>query len=188
MIITGTGKINVWITELGKPCAIGNRTWTVAVVGCDGRILEWCGRRFVQLARCSHTEFVGVPPGRYLIGAAAYILPGPPIYWNAATDFSVVNVNCGEETCVTLYAPTYLRCHWGLILATKMLQQQDAIPSNLGDKLVGALQEAGKHVASKAPPIADFEKLEFMENLMAEGQKLMKAEQAREKEEMKANK
>ncbi len=183
---TGTGKINVWITDIGKPCSIGQRTWTVAVVGCDGRILEWCGRRFVQLAKCSHTEFVGVPPGRYLVGAAAYVGPGAEgrVYWNQAVDLTVVNVDCGEETCVTLYASTYLRCGYLVYLATLNLQQQGIIPAEIGKPLAEALIKAVKQVEKTMPqPIAEFEKLEFWQKLAEEGQALMKEEQKRKKEE-----
>jgi hypothetical protein len=64
-----TSKLNVWVSELDEPCRISNRTWYVTIYTCDGKPLEWCGKRYVVLpARCGHLE-VEVPPGCYTISA-----------------------------------------------------------------------------------------------------------------------
>lgn len=69
-----TAKLNVWITEIGDPCHFiepsPNENWYVHILDCDGKVLEWCGRRYRDfLAKCGHVE-IEVPPGCYTVMAS----------------------------------------------------------------------------------------------------------------------
>ncbi len=169
----GTGKLNVWITEIGKPCSISNNNWTVAILDCEGKLLEWCGKKYIFPAPCGHVEIPSIPPGRYLITAARYIRPGPSMYWNVAADFTVTNVNCGEETCVTLYTPTYPKCGYLFKLATHMLANQGAIPKVAADHLIKAIDAVLQEVPKARE---EFEKLDFINILLKENQQIQKDE------------
>jgi hypothetical protein len=41
-----TANLNVFVAELGQPCTISNRRWVVAVLHCDGRLLNWSEGRY----------------------------------------------------------------------------------------------------------------------------------------------
>jgi hypothetical protein len=43
------------------------------------------------------------------------------MYFNKATNFTVVNVNYGTENCVILYTPTFPECGYLLKLATEAI-------------------------------------------------------------------
>lgn len=112
-----TAKLNVWITEMGKPCRIEtNKTLFVYVLHCDGTVLEWCkdGRkiRYVGLpAKCGHLE-IEIPVGCYIVGAVENPSGIPPL-GNHLTHIAIVRADCGQEICVTLFNPTLHHCaHW----------------------------------------------------------------------------
>src|SRR3990170_8539098 len=108
----GFAKLNVWITELGTACKIDKRTWYVNIYTCDGRILEWCSRRYAALpAKCGHLE-VEVPPGCYLVNAVwgYWTDPQGVIHGNHFTHNAVIQACCDETTCATLFAPVNHTC------------------------------------------------------------------------------
>jgi hypothetical protein len=112
----GMARLNVWITDLGRPCEMSKRDWVVAVFQCDGKVLEWCGRKYDSVpAKCGHAEFE-LPPGCYVIRASAHTWWSEGhLYGNWATDRTVVQACCDEHHCVTLYAPSAQACWIPLI-------------------------------------------------------------------------
>jgi hypothetical protein len=114
--------------------------WVVAVSHCDGRVVNWSeGRyRFHNEDKWTpitphtppgstgpaaqgwwydsiptldgHVE-IELPPGCYVVRASmhTWFLNGV-FYGNWATDRAVVCACCGEDVCVTLYAPTAIAC------------------------------------------------------------------------------
>ena len=59
----GMSKLNIWITDLGRSCEMAKRDYVVAIFTCDGKVLEWCGRKYESIpAKRGHAE-VEVPPG-----------------------------------------------------------------------------------------------------------------------------
>ena len=109
-----TATLNVWITEIGDPCHIIKPSpsdpmgWFVHVVDCDGKVLEWCGRRYRDIpAKCGHVE-LEVPPGCYSVLAShtPARAGGIPPFGGRLTHVQVIRVNCGDHACVTLFSPT----------------------------------------------------------------------------------
>lgn len=150
-----TSKLNIWVSELDDPCRISSRTWYVTIYNCDGKPLEWCGRRYVVIpAKCGHLE-IEVPPGCYRINAVwGFRFLGGIYYVNHFTDSTVVQACCGEETCLTLFAPTAHRCGVILLRALMDLQKQNAIKPELAKKAQEVLGEVIKAIPQ---PIRGFE-------------------------------
>lgn len=47
-----TANLNVWITGFGDPCHIEDKeTWFVHVLDCEGRVVEWCNKRYSFISR-----------------------------------------------------------------------------------------------------------------------------------------
>jgi hypothetical protein len=108
-------KICVSVTAKADPCQIeSSQTLFVYVLRCNGKVLEWCGRKFVGIpTKCGQVE-IEVPPGCYVVGAVENPNGIPPL-GNHLTHIQVVRVNCGDTACVTLFNPTYHHCaHWFL--------------------------------------------------------------------------
>lgn len=124
------GKLNVFITELDNGCKVDSRTWFVTIYDCDGRVLEWCGRRFAVIpAPHGHLE-IDVPPGCYTLLAvwSFGVTPAGVIFGNHFTDHGVVQVCCGEETCVTLFTPSAHRCGILFDVALQQFQKREGGP------------------------------------------------------------
>lgn len=128
----GMGKLNVWVSAMDNPCGIDDRTWYVTIYDCDGKVLQWCGRRYVVLpAKCGHLE-VEVPPGCYYIKAVwSFRLLGGIYYVNHFTDAAIVQVGCEQTACVKLFNPSIHRCGTILLRAVKDLVQQKAVKTEL---------------------------------------------------------
>ncbi|MGH9878722.1 MAG: hypothetical protein ACRD5H_13885 [Nitrososphaerales archaeon] len=150
-----TAKLNIWVSELDQPCRISNRTWYVTIYGCDGKPLEWCGRRYVVMAaRCGHLE-VDVPPGCYAINAVwGFRFLGGIYYVNHFTDHAILQASCGQEVCVNLYAPTAHRCGVILLRAVQDLQRQNAIKPDLAKRAQEVLNELVRAIPA---PVNEFE-------------------------------
>ena len=118
------GRLNVFVSGLDEPCKIDNRTWYITVYDCEGRVLEWCGRRYgVIPARCGHLE-LELPPGIYtVLGVWGFGVGGGHVFGNHLTDHAIARVGCGEHTCVTLYTPTAHRCGVLFDVALDVLQR-----------------------------------------------------------------
>ncbi|MBI3970171.1 MAG: hypothetical protein HY332_02680 [Chloroflexi bacterium] len=122
----GLGKLNVFVSQLDDGCKIDSRTWFVTIYDCDGRVLEWCGRRYAVIpARCGHLE-VEVPPGCYTLLAVWSFgtTPAGTIFGNHFTDHAVAQVCCDQTTCVTLYTPSAHRCGILFDVALRVLEQR----------------------------------------------------------------
>ena len=107
----GMARLNIWITDLGHPCKMAQRDWVVAIMTCDGKVLEWCGKKYDSVpAPCGHAD-VEVPPGCYVLRASAHTWWSQGhLFGNWATDRAVVQACCDEHHCVTLYAPSVQAC------------------------------------------------------------------------------
>jgi hypothetical protein len=110
--------------------------WSVAVSHCDGRVLNWSEGRYrfhsdddwtsipyhtpsggtpgwwyeMVPTRDGHVE-IELPPGTYVVRGTmhSWFVHGL-LYGNWATERGIVHVCCGQESCVTLYAPSAAAC------------------------------------------------------------------------------
>jgi|ERR1700681_313578 len=154
------GKIDIWVTTAGEPCHISElgvdypHPWVIAIWDCCGRLLNWCGTEYVGLpTKCGHLE-VEVPPGCYVIrGAEAMGKRRGEVWGNYWTDHAVVQVCCGEESCVTLVAPSVHQCGWGWLFAIEKLAATGQIDKQLADQAI----RSGRALLDKLPQ-SDFEK------------------------------
>ena len=153
-----TGRIDIWVTTAGDPCRISEvgvdspGPWVVAIWDCCGRLLTWCGKRYVGLpTKCGHIE-VEVPPGTYVIRAAEgmNVQADGSVTGNYWTDHAVAYVCCGEETCVTLVAPSTHQCGFGWLYAVEALMKAGKIDRGLAEN---ALQ-AGHALLAQLPQSA----------------------------------
>lgn len=154
--VLGSAELNIWITQIGNPCKIDSRTWFVNIYDCDGRILEWCGRRYViKEAKCGHLE-TEVPPGCYLVNAVwgYWIDPRGVIHGNHFTHNAVARACCDETICLTLFNPTDHTCGVIFQLAARDLVAQDILPKNVAERLNAAINEALKYMPR---PVKEFE-------------------------------
>jgi len=164
----GLARVNVWVSAIDDPCKIDSRTWYVTFYHCDGKVLEWCGRRYVVLpARCGHLE-VEVPPGCYRINAVwSFQVGAGVIYVNHFTDSAVIQACCDETTCVTLFNPSAHRCGTIFLRAVQDLVAQRAI----GPDVARPVQEAiGKLLEFIPRPMhgAELDMLDEIEKLVRE--------------------
>jgi hypothetical protein len=147
----GLGRLNVFVSGLDEPCKIDNRTWYITVYDCEGRVFEWCGRRYgVIPARCGHLE-LELPPGIYtVLGVWGFGVGGGHVFGNHLTDHAIARICCGEHTCVTLYAPTAHRCGVLFDVALDVLQRH---PGEGGPpaEAVGRAREAIREVLGHLP-------------------------------------
>lgn len=106
-----TATLNVWITRIGDPCHITDLEYFVTVVDCEGKVLEWCGRKYSFIpAPCGHAT-IEIPPGCYAVFAGQDPRGiGIPPFGNLLTHVQPVRANCGDHVCVTLFAPTLHFC------------------------------------------------------------------------------
>jgi hypothetical protein len=171
----GMAKLNVWVTDTDDPCSISNRTWYVTIYDCDGRVLEWCGRKYVVLpARCGHLE-VELPPGCYRVTAVwSFRVAGGIIYVNHFTDSAVVQACCDETTCVTLFNPSIHRCGTILVRAVRDLLLQKAIAPAIARQVENTLNELLQQLPR---PIKEFE-LAHLDEI----EKLVREQEAKEQE------
>jgi hypothetical protein len=175
-----TVNLNVYITELGEPCTITNRTWVVAVSHCDGSVLNWSEGRFRKRegepwvpiplhippstpplpqgwyydsipAENGHVE-IEAPPGCYVLRATmhSWFINGL-IYGNWATDHAVVQACCGQDVCTTLYAPTGPQCAVPLFdFVIPLLLQQKIIKREEAQKAIEAMRAIFEYAPKSA--------------------------------------
>ena len=147
-----TANLNVWITNFGDPCHINDtETWFVHIVDCEGKVLEWCGRKYSFIpAKCGHLA-IDVPPGCYGVFAGHSPRPGSrPPFGNRLTHIQVIRVNCGDHACVTLFSPSMWFC--GTWFATAVSTQLGALQTaNVDPKLATAAVQAVRALLDKIP-------------------------------------
>ena len=150
----GMARLNIWITDLGHPCKMAQRDWVVAIAGCAGKVLEWCGRTYDSVpAPCGHVD-LEVPPGCYVIRASAHT------WWseglligNWATDRAVVQACCDERHCVTLYAPSVMACWVPLFeIVLQVMADKGKVPR----EALQALRTVNEAIAKQ--PATEFER------------------------------
>ena len=179
----GTGKLNIWISEIQKPCKISQHRWWITIFDCSGDVLEWPqNHKYMYMpAPASHLE-VELPPGKYRVMATGPIRfdrqPSGHLLarFNLFTDSSIVHLKCSEETCVTLYPSSYHRCSSFLVLATKILLDNKVIPREAANNLIDAVHKVKEYLPK---PTQGDETEEFLDELVAqiaEQEKEMKAE------------
>jgi hypothetical protein len=107
-----TATLCVWITGFGDPCHIEDKeTWFVTLTDCEGKVVEWCKRKFSFIpAKCGHAE-IEIPPGCYTV-FAGHSPQGKGVqpFGNRLTHVQVVRANCGDRVCVTLFSPSMWYC------------------------------------------------------------------------------
>jgi len=141
-----TGNLNVWITGFGDPCHIEDKeTWFVHFLDCEGRVVEWCNRRYSFIpAKCGHAQ-IEIPPGCYAVFAGHSPQgQGVPPFGNRLTHVQVVRINCGDHACVTLFSPSLWFC--GTWFAHAVLTQLGAlekakVDAKTASTAVNAVQE-----------------------------------------------
>jgi hypothetical protein len=187
-----TSILNVWITNLGDPCSITNdaasglpHAWVVAVMHCNGTLLDWSETRFrfhkddpwtaVPLhtppgnpplppgwycdnipTKDGHVE-IEVPPGSYVLRGSMHTwFTNGILYGNWATDRAVIQACCGREVCATLYAPSAPACWIPLLEMVFPLLAEHKIIDGAAAKNLEAVRHALKPEAASA-----FERGEF---------------------------
>ena len=144
-----TARLNVWVTEVGNPCKIDMKhQWFVHILHCNGEILDWCGRKYTNLAtKCGHLD-IEIPVGCYMV--CATWSPAPPTnnlpttLGNHISHLSIIRANCAQEICVTLFPPTF---HWCGIWWLQAL--------NEGVRLKRFPKEANQAAANAARAVED---------------------------------
>ena len=135
-----TGKIEVWITGVGRnACQVSwELPWYVNVRDCCGEPLLWCDRQYQCIAACCGHVDIEVPPGCYVLRAGAFSGGEKPCTGQLIdlTGSAVVTVGCGQEACVTLVSlkqrfatETEEAKQWFLSEAEKMKTGQSQQPN-----------------------------------------------------------
>jgi len=154
----GMSTLQIWITSEGSPCTISERDehdntpWQVAIMHCDGRVLNWCNRRYVAIpAPCGHVE-VQVPPGCYIIraGEAMRVDKKGGLIGNHMSDHAVVTACCDESVCVTLFAPTLHNCVRGVVVALGGAVEANLIPAETARPALTALKALNDKLPASA--------------------------------------
>lgn len=149
--------LSIFVSKMDDPCSVSDRTWFVTIYDCEGRVLNWCNRRYVLIpARCGHLQ-VDVPPGCYYIKAVwgfTVITPGIAYRVNHFTDAGIVTACCDETTCVKLFNPSAHRCGTIYARAVNDLVRQEVVPPDLGDQTAQLTAKVGKLAG---PPERGFE-------------------------------
>jgi hypothetical protein len=183
-----TAVLNVWISNLGDPCTVANDTgsgipyhWSVAVLDCCGRVLNWSEGRFrfhrddpwhpipkhtpaggktegwwyeMIPARDGHVE-IEVPPGCYsVVGSMHTWFVDGILHGNWATDRAIVTASCSADACVRLYASSFQPCN--VILGRRvipLLVNNKVITREQGDAAMRALA-----VLEKPEALSQFER------------------------------
>ena len=166
----GTGKLNVWISEIQRPCKITENKWWVTIFDCSGEVLEWPrDKHYLAIpAPEGHIE-VALPPGTYRVMATGPIRfreePWGRLLavYNLFTDSSIVHVKCDQSTCVTLYPPSWHRCGFFIVHAVRVLAENKVIPNDVANNLAEAVKMVRDHLPK--PTQAD-ETEDFYEKLM----------------------
>lgn len=144
----GLGKLNIWISDVGKPCDVLDRTttekdsWGVTIFNCK-EILKWkCGRylnssgKWVSVPNgvythlpitCGHLE-VELPPGCYWVVAANISASKSNMHFNYSTHIGIVIVNCDSVACVKLFNPSFQFCWDWFKYGFQMLEVANAVP------------------------------------------------------------
>ncbi len=148
-----TATLCVWVTEFGDPCRImESEKMYVHVTNCDGKVLEWCKRKYSFIpTECGRVEFE-VPPGCYSVFASHSPRgAGIPPFGNRLTHVQIVRVNCGDHVCVTLFTPTLWYCGSWFVNAVQTQLEGLGKIKGLDPKVARAAVTAVKNLVDKIP-------------------------------------
>lgn len=165
----GLAKLNIWVSGQDDPCSVDNRTWYVTIYDCDGRVLNWCDRRYIAIpARCGHLA-IEVPPGCYRISAVwSFSVTPQAVFWgNHFTDSAIVCACCDEHVCVRLFNPSIHRCGAIFLRAVADVLQQRGIEPRLAQEVQGGVQKL-LQVAPRPPKAFELDVLDEIEALVRE--------------------
>jgi hypothetical protein len=139
-------NLNVWITAIGDPCHITDKEYFVHVFDCEGKVLEWCGKKYSFIpTKCGHVA-IEVPPGCYAVFAGQDPKGvGIPPFGNWLTHVQVVRISCGDHLCVTLFSPSLHFC--GTWFGRAILAQLG--PLKLDPKITTATTQAVQALLDK---------------------------------------
>jgi hypothetical protein len=169
--------------------------WSVAVSHCNGRVVNWSEGRYrhhhddkwtaipyhtpsggtpgwwyeMIPTRDGHVE-IELPPGCYVVRGTmhSWFVHGL-LYGNWATERAITQVTCGQDACVTLYAPSAPACSIPLFqFVIPLLVQRQIIGREEGERAIEALKAVFRPEAASAFEREEFETLrrafEGMEN------------------------
>ncbi len=105
-------------------------------------------------AHNGHVE-IALPPGMYVIRATmhSWYLNGV-LCGNWATDHAIVRATCGQDACVTLYAPTAHKCGIELFaFVIPLLQRYRIVGQAEAEEAIEAMRRV-----SDASPMSSFER------------------------------
>lgn len=161
---SGVGKLNIWISDVADACGIWNpkedaKGQKITIFDCDG-IFRWeCGRYracdaswqavpngLYQNLPSEHGHLEAeLPPGCYWVIAGG-ATPNPHyIHLNYTSHIGIVQVKCGETTCLKLFNPSIRTCwNWfrfGLLANAdqRLWDKRQLEIINRIDKLAGEL-------------------------------------------------
>jgi hypothetical protein len=142
-----TAMLNVWVTRVGDPCHIDNEhKWFVHVLDCEGRVIEWCDRRYMNIeTKCGHAE-IELPPGCYTVVATWSPGTSSEHLGNHLTHVQIVRVNCGDHACVTLFPPTLHHCRTWFEHAMRVHAQMGALDREAVANAIKAIEVALERV------------------------------------------
>jgi len=147
-----TANLNVWISNFGDPCHIEDKeTWFVHILDCEGKVVEWCRKKYSFIpAKCGHAQ-IEIPPGCYAVFAGHSPQgQGVPPFGNRLTHVQIIRVNCGDHACVTLFSPSMWFCGtwFAHAVATQLPGLQKA---NIDPKLAQTAVEGVQALLAKLP-------------------------------------
>jgi hypothetical protein len=160
--------------------------WSVAVSHCSGRVVNWSEGRYrhhrddkwtpisyhtpsggtpgwwyeMIPTRDGHVE-IELPPGCYVVRGTmhSWFVHGL-LYGNWATERAITQVSCGQDACVTLYAPSAPACSIPLFqFVIPLLVQRQIIGREEGERAIEALKTVFRPDAASAFEREEFETL-----------------------------
>ena len=165
-----TAKLNVWVTAVGEPCKIDEKhQWYVHILHCNGELLRWCDKIYVNLkTKCGQLE-EEVPPGCYMVVATWSPARGgstvPTSLGNHISHLASVRVNCGDHACVTLFPPTFHFCGIWWITALRHHVNAGAVDKQLGENAVEAVNAVLEKTPRHDPFLENLLKIEELQTV-----------------------
>jgi len=159
----GTGRLNVWLSEVADACGTWSGSGRLTIFDCNG-ILAWpCGRWRTEGTdwkqvppggyrnlpfRCGHLE-AELPPGCYWVIAGS-VTPGHGyIHLNYTTHVGIVQVRCDETACVKLYNPSVRQC-WNLFrVGMRALADQGHFDPAVAERVEATVE---RELLAEVPP------------------------------------
>lgn len=91
--------LDVWIAKSGSVCQVDDATWNVTIYDAHGKVYQWAGATYANLA-APHAHWAGtIPPGTYVVHAVNQTT-------GTHTDHAIVTVAPMRASAVILYVST----------------------------------------------------------------------------------